>query len=99
IPIVTSTWRLVLRCLYAIDARRLAGFFPVWHFALAEREDSMFTKVNSVGIQGIEGVLIGVEADVGDGLPGFSMVGYLSSEVREAQERVKTALKNSGYRL
>ena len=34
----------------------------------------MFTKVNSVGIQGIEGVLIGVEADVGDGLPGFSMV-------------------------
>ena len=59
----------------------------------------MFTKVNSVGIQGIEGVLIGVEADVGDGLPGFSMVGYLSSEVREAQERVKTALKNSGYRL
>ena len=59
----------------------------------------MFTKVNSAGIRGIEGVLIGVEADVGDGLPGFSMVGYLSSEVREAQDRVKTALKNSGFRL
>lgn len=59
----------------------------------------MFAKVNSVGIRGIEGVLIGVEADVGDGLPSFSMVGYLSSEVREAQERVRTALKNSGYRL
>ena len=39
----------------------------------------MFTKVNSAGIRGIEGVLIGVEADVGDGLPGFSMVGYLLS--------------------
>ena len=30
---------------------------------------------------------------------GFSMVGYLSSEVREAQDRVRTALRNSGYRL
>ena len=43
--------------------------------------------------------MISVEADASDGLPGFSMVGYLSSEVREAQDRVRTALKNSGYRL
>lgn len=43
--------------------------------------------------------MISVEADVSDGLPQFSMVGYLSAEVREAQERVRTAVKNSGYRL
>lgn len=59
----------------------------------------MFTKVNSVGLQGISGMLVGVEADAGDGLPGFSMVGYLASEVREAQDRVRTALKNSGFHL
>lgn len=59
----------------------------------------MYSKVHSVGINGVEGVPILVEADVSDGLPGFSMVGYLSSEVREAQDRVRTALKNSGFRL
>lgn len=59
----------------------------------------MYSKVYSIGIIGVEGVPILVEADVSDGLPGFSMVGYLSSEVREAQDRVRTALKNSGFRL
>ncbi len=59
----------------------------------------MYSKVHSVGIAGVEGIPILVEADVSDGLPGFSMVGYLSSEVKEAQERVRTALKNSGFRL
>ncbi len=59
----------------------------------------MYSKVHSVGITGVEGVPILVEADVSDGLPGFSMVGYLSSEVKEAQDRVRTAIKNSGFRL
>ena len=59
----------------------------------------MYSKVHSVGIKGVEGVPILVEADVSDGLPGFSMVGYLSAEVKEAQDRVRTALRNSGFRL
>ena len=59
----------------------------------------MFSKVYSVGIRGIEGYSVLVEADVSDGLPGFTMVGYLAAEVREAQDRVRTALKNSGFRL
>lgn len=46
---------------------------------------------------GIEGRLIQVEVDVSDGLPGINMVGLLSSEVKEAGERVRTALKNTGY--
>lgn len=57
----------------------------------------MFCKVNSVGLQGLEGYSVSVEVDVGDGLPGVTMVGVLSSEVKEAQDRVRTALKNSGY--
>lgn len=59
----------------------------------------MYSKVHSIGIIGVEGVPILVEADVSDGLPGFSMVGYLSSQVKEAQDRVRTALKNSGFRI
>ena len=38
-----------------------------------------------------------VEVDVSNGLPGFSMVGYLGSEVKEARDRVITAIKNSGF--
>ncbi|MCI8269813.1 MAG: YifB family Mg chelatase-like AAA ATPase [Lachnospiraceae bacterium] len=59
----------------------------------------MFSKVYSAGLQGIDGYLVQVEADVGNGLPGFHMVGYLASEVREAEERVRTALKNSGFSI
>ena len=59
----------------------------------------MFSKVHSIGILGVEGYPVVVEADVSEGLPGFTMVGYLSGAVREAQDRVRTALKNSGFRL
>lgn len=59
----------------------------------------MFSKVFSGGLVGMEGYIVSIEADVSDGLPGFIMVGYLASEVREAQDRVRTSLKNTGYRL
>ncbi|MCI8838632.1 MAG: YifB family Mg chelatase-like AAA ATPase [Hungatella sp.] len=59
----------------------------------------MFSKVNSIGLRGLEGYPVSVEVDAGDGLPGVTMVGALAGEVREAQDRVRTALKNSGYRF
>ena len=42
---------------------------------------------------------IEVEADTSNGLPVFQMVGYLASEVKEAGERVKTAIRNTGFSL
>lgn len=57
----------------------------------------MFSSVLSFGIHGIEGFCVNVEADISDGMPMFELVGYLSGEVREARERVRTALRNSGY--
>lgn len=58
-----------------------------------------FSTVMSAALQGlfVENVL--VEADVSNGLPVFHMVGYLSSEVKEASERVRTAIRNSGFML
>ena len=56
----------------------------------------MYSNVLSAAISGVEGVAVLVEADVSNGLPMFSMVGFLSSRVREAQERVWTALRNTG---
>lgn len=59
----------------------------------------MFSTSYSAVLCGIESCLVCVEADVSNGLPAFQMVGYLSSEVREAQERVRTAIRNSGILL
>lgn len=57
----------------------------------------MYSRITSGGVLGVEGLLIQVETDITDGLPMFNMVGYLSSCVREAGERVRTALKNAGF--
>lgn len=59
----------------------------------------MFSKVWSAGIGGVDAYPVRVEADVSDGLPQFLLVGYLASEVKEAGDRVRTALKNVGCPL
>ena len=55
-----------------------------------------FCSVLSAAVIGLRVEFIHVEADVSNGLPVFHMVGYLSSEVKEAAERVRTAIRNSG---
>lgn len=52
--------------------------------------------VYSAALQGLEVKFVQVEADLSTGLPMFHMVGYLGTEVKEAGERVRTAIKNSG---
>lgn len=59
----------------------------------------MYSKVLSGLVRGVEGTLISVETDIHDGLPMMNMVGYLSACVREAGERVRTALRNSDFSL
>ena len=59
----------------------------------------MFCEVLSAGISGISAYAVTVECDVSGGLPAFNMVGLLSSEVREAKERVMRAITNSGFDL
>jgi len=57
----------------------------------------MFSKIYSAALEGIRASVIQVEADISDGLPVFDMVGLLSSEVKEARERVRVAMRNSDY--
>ncbi len=59
----------------------------------------MFCRVWSMVIHGVEAVPVRVEADVSDGMPMFTIVGYVSAQVREAQDRVRTALRNLGIVL
>ena len=55
-----------------------------------------FSTVKSAAMEGLAVEIVYVEADVSNGLPVFHMVGYLSSEVKEAAERVRSAVRNSG---
>lgn len=57
----------------------------------------MLVKIKSVANVGLETTAIEVEVDVSDGFPGFNIVGLASKAVEEARERVKTAIKNSGF--
>lgn len=59
----------------------------------------MVSTVTTAAICGIEARRVSVEADISSGLPCFVMVGFLGSEVKEAQDRVRTALVNSGFRM
>lgn len=57
----------------------------------------MLAKVLSGAILGIEAYLVEVEVDIAQGLPVFNTVGLPDGAVKEAKERVKSAIKNSGY--
>lgn len=57
----------------------------------------MFAKVTSLGVTGLAGYLVQVEADLSGGLPQFNLVGLPDSAVKESSERVRSAVKNLHY--
>jgi magnesium chelatase family protein len=57
----------------------------------------MLSKVKSGAVIGVNGLLVEVEVDIANGLPSFSTVGLPEGAVRESKERVRAAVKNSGY--
>ncbi|MDQ2870486.1 MAG: YifB family Mg chelatase-like AAA ATPase [Acidobacteriota bacterium] len=59
----------------------------------------MLVRVHSAATIGIEAHVLDVELDVSRGLPSFQIVGLPDAGIREARERVRSALRNSGYAL
>ena len=59
----------------------------------------MYSQIRTSMLDGICAMPVQVEVDISMGMPVFDMVGYLSPEVREAKERVRTALHNCGILL
>jgi len=57
----------------------------------------MLSKVVSCSLKGIDGYIVDVEVDISQGLPSFDIVGLPDSAVKESKERVRTAIKNSGF--
>ena len=59
----------------------------------------MVSKIRSLGIKGIGGYEVSVECYVSNGLPGFDIVGLPDAAVKEARDRVRAAIKNSGFKF
>ncbi|MCS7241768.1 YifB family Mg chelatase-like AAA ATPase [Candidatus Caldatribacterium sp.] len=57
----------------------------------------MLARIHSATSFGIDARFVEVEVDVGPGLPSFHIVGLPDSAIQEARERVRSALKNSGF--
>lgn len=57
----------------------------------------MLSKIQSLGINGIDGFLVTVECDVSTSVPSFDVVGLPDAAVKEAKERVRSAIRNSGF--
>lgn len=57
----------------------------------------MFARVNSMGLFGMDGYMVGVEVDYGRGLPRVDLVGLPDASVNESRDRVRSAIKNNGY--
>lgn len=56
----------------------------------------MLSKIKSMSLEGLTGYLVEIQTDVSGGLPNFEIVGLPDARVKEAKERVRTAIKNSG---
>ena len=57
----------------------------------------MLAKVITCAVLGLEGAVVEVEVDISPGLPSFTIVGLPDAAVQEARERVRAAVRNSGY--
>ena len=57
----------------------------------------MYSKVNTCVLQGLNGYIIEVETDISRGMPVFQIVGLPDTSITESKERVRTAIKNSGF--
>ena len=57
----------------------------------------MLAKVKTAAVVGLEGHLVDVEVDISSGLPAMTIVGLADTAVQEARERVRAAIRNSGY--
>ena len=57
----------------------------------------MLSRANSCGLLGINGYMVCVETDISKGIPAFDIVGLGDVAVKEAKERVRAAIRNSGF--
>jgi magnesium chelatase family protein len=91
----TGTWQFP----HDPDARlRIrAGFSPARRGGALALRAGMLARLHAAALFGIDSVPVSVEVDVSPGLPGVTMVGLPDATVRESRDRVRTAIRNSGF--
>src|SRR4029079_13133178 len=57
----------------------------------------VLARSTAAAVVGVDAVPVSVEVDVSPGLPGMTMVGLPDTTVRESRDRVRTAIRNSGF--
>ena len=57
----------------------------------------MLSIIKSFGLNGIDGYEVRVEIDINQGLPSYDIVGLVGTAIKESKERVRSAIKNSGF--
>ncbi len=59
----------------------------------------MISRVLSAAVSGVDSYIIDVEVDIANGLPSFSVVGLPDAAIRESRDRIKAAIKNTGFKF
>ena len=67
------------------------------NFILIVTDNNMLAKIKSYALEGLKGYAVDVELDINSGIPGYEMVGLASTATKESKERVRSAIKNSGF--
>ena len=57
----------------------------------------MLSRIPSYGLTGIKGFPVQVEVDIALGMPSYETVGLPDPAVKESKERIRSAVKNSGF--
>lgn len=57
----------------------------------------MLAKINSAALSGIDGFIVEAEVDISNALPSFDIVGLPDTAVKESKERIRSAIRNSGF--
>jgi magnesium chelatase family protein len=58
---------------------------------------AVLAALRTATLVGVDALPVHVEVDVGNGLPGFTMVGLPDTSVRESRDRVRSAIRNAGF--
>ncbi len=66
---------------------------------IRKEENKILTTITSIALIGLEGYKVEVQVDVSNNMPKWEIIGLPDASIRESKERVKTAIKNSGYEL
>lgn len=57
----------------------------------------MLAKINSFALSGVKGYKVDIELDINSALPSYDVIGLPDASIKESRERVRSAIKNSGY--